>query len=90
MNRKLINVLLSSFLLGALLGILIGISIKYPVKSDTIKILSDLCEAHGSWDATEVSITGKAYMVTCKDGVELSLAKIPPTPQPLLNSEPQK
>jgi len=90
MNSKLINVLLSSFLLGALLGILIGISIKYPVKSDTIKILTDLCESHGSWDATEVSITGKVYIVTCKDGVELSLAKTPPVLPPLPNPEPQK
>lgn len=90
MNRKLVNILLTSFLLGAILGILIAISIKYPVKADTIQVLSDLCQQHGNWDTTMISITGKVYMVTCKDGVQLNLAKIPLVQPPLPNPEPQK
>lgn len=90
MNRTLINVLLSSFLLGALLGILIGISINYPIKIETIQVLDTLCKEHGGWDTSRITITGKSNMVTCKDGVELSLAKIQQVRPQLPNSEPQK
>lgn len=87
---KSINVLLSAFLLGATFGILIGISIKYPARSDSINALNQLCQEHGGWDTTFIGITGKAYTVNCKDGVELNLTKIPPIPQPSQNLEPQK
>lgn len=88
---KFINVLLSAFLLGATFGILIGISIKYPARSDSINALNRLCQEHGGgWDTTFIGITGKAYTVNCKDGVELNLTKIPLTQQPLQNPEPPK
>lgn len=90
MNRKSVNILLSSFLLGALLGILVGISIKYPAREKTLTVLSELCKDHSGWDTTMISITGKIYSVSCKDGIELNLTKIPQVPQPLQNPEPQK
>ncbi len=77
MNKKLINILLSSFLLGAFLGVLIGISVKYPTRAATLAVLTQLCQDHGGWDTTMVSITGKFYTVTCKDGVELNIQKVP-------------
>lgn len=80
MNRKLINIILSSFLLGAFLGILIGISLKYPARAETLQTLDKLCQDHGGWDTTMVSITGKIYTVTCKDGVELNIQKVPVKP----------
>jgi hypothetical protein len=89
MNKKIINLLLSSFLIGALFGILIGISIKYPARSETLSMLDQVCKDHGGWEVTMVTITGKISTVTCKDGVELNLKKILQARQPSKNSEPQ-
>ena len=90
MNKQLINILLSSFLLGCLLGILVGISIKYPARETTFTALSSLCEDHKGWEVAMIGITGKIYTVTCKDGVELNLTKIPQVQQQLPSQEPQK
>jgi hypothetical protein len=67
MNIKIINIILSSFLLGAILGILIGISIKYPLNPEYYEKAQKICESHENLKRLNISITGKVHSVECKD-----------------------
>lgn len=68
MTLKNAKIIMWSFLFGMTTGSLMAISIKYPVSDEDIEAVKQICEANGGLERLKVGLSGKVYVVACKNG----------------------